>query len=236
MNELEKFAHKVMVSLEKRLPNEVREYNRVFEGYRKVLNDFHNKFGTLDQNLKNAIFTQLIKDYERTSSKTLSNIANALVLSFLMPYLKKLGRSSNKVISHEGGEYSGNVENYRQNFDDFILKHILFAQELTLLIISTLLKGLSIYVIIKLIRKKINNYKYQALRLARSFTTITLYDSWTGYAKRNGVKKVIWLNTLESNVCHICRRLAGVYSIDNVPSIPHPNCRCIVIPYETYQK
>lgn len=44
-----------------------------------------------------------------------------------------------------------------------------------------------------------------------------------------GVKKVRWLTEDDFKVCEICEDLDGeIFTINNVPSPPHPRCRCHV--------
>lgn len=46
-----------------------------------------------------------------------------------------------------------------------------------------------------------------------------------------GVKKVRWITYGDDRVCETCEELDGtVWDIDNVPTKPHPRCRCYLIP------
>lgn len=48
-----------------------------------------------------------------------------------------------------------------------------------------------------------------------------------------GVKRVVWVTAEDEKVCEECRRLDGMsFGIKEIPSKPHFNCRCIVIPEE----
>lgn len=50
--------------------------------------------------------------------------------------------------------------------------------------------------------------------------------------KDNGVKKVQWIHG-DRCTCEKCEeRNLKIYSIDKIPSKPHINCRCTIIPYE----
>lgn len=51
--------------------------------------------------------------------------------------------------------------------------------------------------------------------------------------KDNGVKKVQWITNIDGKECPTCReRHKKIYSINNVPTKPHRNCRCRIVPYE----
>lgn len=53
------------------------------------------------------------------------------------------------------------------------------------------------------------------------------------YYRNNGIKNVIWVTAEDEKVCKECRELDGnIYSIKNIPSKPHFNCRCYVVPEE----
>lgn len=46
-----------------------------------------------------------------------------------------------------------------------------------------------------------------------------------------GVKKVRWITYGDDRVCETCEELDGtVWDLDNVPTKPHPRCRCYLIP------
>ena len=50
--------------------------------------------------------------------------------------------------------------------------------------------------------------------------------------KDAGVERVMWYTMMDERVCADCRKLNGrVFRIDRVPAKPHPNCRCVLIPY-----
>lgn len=61
---------------------------------------------------------------------------------------------------------------------------------------------------------------------------ITVEDKATIKAyKDNGVKKLRWVSEKDSKTCSVCKERDGkVYDIDSVPSKPHINCRCYLVP------
>ena len=51
-----------------------------------------------------------------------------------------------------------------------------------------------------------------------------------GY-KDAGVEKVRWVSEKDERVCPTCDERDGhVYPIDKIPPVPHPRCRCILVP------
>ena len=48
----------------------------------------------------------------------------------------------------------------------------------------------------------------------------------------NNVHKVIWVTVDDEKRCKECAKRDGeIYDIDDIPPKPHPNCRCILLPY-----
>lgn len=47
-----------------------------------------------------------------------------------------------------------------------------------------------------------------------------------------GVDKVVWVAEKDDKTCEVCKDLDGqVFEIDKVPTKPHYNCRCRIMPY-----
>lgn len=47
----------------------------------------------------------------------------------------------------------------------------------------------------------------------------------------NGIEKVMWVAEKDEKTCSVCRKRDGqIYSVKNVPSKPHYNCRCWLVP------
>ena len=73
----------------------------------------------------------------------------------------------------------------------------------------------------------------QVTQMTGWFTDITSQTAEKKAMEETGVKKVRWNIYGDDKVCATCSSMDGnVYPIDQVPSRPHPHCRCYLTPAE----
>lgn len=80
----------------------------------------------------------------------------------------------------------------------------------------------------KALKRSANLWAAQSAQYALDITDKTYIETY----KKAGIDKVQWLTIIDGRECEKCReRHMKVYPIDEVPPKPHPNCRCIQVPF-----
>ena len=72
--------------------------------------------------------------------------------------------------------------------------------------------------------------RFWALQSNQYADKVTDEATLRGY-RAAGIKKVRWITEKDEKVCTICKKLnMKVFDIDKVPTKPHYNCRCYLLP------
>lgn len=89
----------------------------------------------------------------------------------------------------------------------------------------------------KHVRQTVTNHRYVTERIARTESARVQHKAQTSSLIKMDYRFCKW--HAEPGACKICSDIVnnddgfgkGVYEIDNVPNIPHPNCRCGISAY-----
>lgn len=97
---------------------------------------------------------------------------------------------------------------------------------------KALIQGTSPEKLARQIKSEFGSTAYQAQRIINTETARAVTVAQEECYRNSGVvSKVMWDATLEGNTCDECASYDGkIYSLDDYPDYPHPNCRCAIIP------
>jgi len=95
-----------------------------------------------------------------------------------------------------------------------------------------LLQGTSPEKLARKVKSDFGSTAYQAQRVINTEVARATMAAQTESYKASGVvTRVMWDATLEDNTCDECAALDGkIFDIDDAPDLPHPNCRCALLP------
>ena len=97
---------------------------------------------------------------------------------------------------------------------------------------QALIQGTSPEKLARKVKSDFGSSAYSAQRVINTEVARATMAAQTESYKASGVvSRVMWDATLEDNTCDECSALDGkIFDIDDAPDLPHPNCRCALIP------
>lgn len=242
---LKQFA-KVLNLSEDELEKILKLYNDGQKNIEKIIYDLFKKYGSSEPE---EFYRELNKfdrmkklDNELTDAVKEITTGEALILTTLLAGLVEESYYRNIFVLENSFKVGVNFKLLK----DEIIKTVvnmpleglqfserLYANQLKLkqsvksVLIDGILKGQDIRTMTKNLNEKMNIGRYNASRICRTETARVWYEGQKIAFENTGVKKVIYIATLDGKTSDICRSRDGkIYNFGEEPKLPaHPNCR-----------
>jgi SPP1 gp7 family putative phage head morphogenesis protein len=199
--------------------NELKKYERLKKLDEQISN-VTKEISTTEAAILTALLIQVVKDsYYRNIYILEKNLKININFNLLKPEV--IETLVNMPI--EGLQFS----------ERLYANQLKLKQNVKAVIIDGVTKGQDIKTMSKNLNEKMNIGRYNATRICRTETARVWYEGQKTAWTDTGVKKVIYVATLDGRTSQICRSRDGkVYNLGEEPNLPaHPNCRSTYIPY-----
>ena len=72
--------------------------------------------------------------------------------------------------------------------------------------------------------------RFWTLQVSQYADNAVVYSTIKAF-KDAGIEKVRWVTEKDDRVCHVCHERDGkIYTLSELPPIPHWHCRCVIVP------